>query len=318
MVNMVVKEFLIDELECDWKENEARYERPPEEKLAAMSYNIEEMGQIAPIVIGKPKDKSFKGRVKVGFCRYEAFVILNRRQRAAGVADNEVTKIKCIVEKEGDEEHRFDEQMSENYFRSDNSPMDVAQICKTLTEKFGKTQAEIADKLHFKSQGTVSGYLSLFKLDKNLQLQVHNGTISYTAALELLKAPPESRQALVDAHKDGNGKVKAKDLKASSGGGGGNPKPLTTASPRLPEGPPKGEDMVPRFVKGPTELHNLLQKWEKKAEKDSTFFSSEASLVLSRVLSWLKGKIDDEKFRTEMNKYVPEYNDILPENEEIE
>ena len=133
-----------------------------------------------------------------------------------------------------------------------------------------------------------------------------------------MKAPPESRQALVDAHKDPNGKVKAKDLKGSNGGGGGNPKPLTASSPRLPEGPKVGENMVPRFVKGPTELHNLLMKWEKKAEKDVTYISSEASLVLSRVLSWLKGKIDDEKLREELNKYVPQYDDELPENDEVE
>ncbi len=314
-----IKTILAENVKCDWENNKkARYEKPPLEYFASLATNIRENGQIAPVIL-KKKDKEKELEVEIGFCRREAMVILNRQERAEGKEEHQLTLMQYVLESEKlDSKAEFLKQISENGFRTKQSPMDYCVNIIAMADEYGMTQAEIADFFGFQSQGSVSGYKSLYKLSPNLQKQVHTGEISYTHALSLLKEPEATRESLVEALKAKDGKVTNKGIK--EGSGSGNPKELSAKerNPVLPSGPPKGEDMVPKFVKSPTDLHTLLMKLEKKAEKDPKYLTSEASMVLSRVLSWFKGRFDDEYLRVEINKLCPEKEDVIEEEEEKE
>ncbi len=313
---MQVKEVLADNIVLNWSKNKSRYEKPSDDYFVQLSFSIEEEGQKHPVHLFKNKNKELEA--EIGFSRIEAHKILNRRERAAGKEEEDLTKVKYILIPEPNEKQRFLDQLAENHFRTGWTPMDYAQTCKVMVEEFGMTQAEVSEKLGFKSQGSVSGYLSLFKLSPSLQKDVHNGTIPYSKALELLKEPEHTRQALADQAKElGGGKVTGKGLKAAKEGqgaiGNGGPKELGVRNPQLPQGPPKGKDEVPHFVKGFADLWTLLMKWERKNEKDKGHVSSESSMVVSKVLSWAKGKLLDEDLRMQLNKLIPE----LPEEEDI-
>lgn len=304
---MQIKEMLVDNLVADWNKNTSRFEKPNREHFVALSYSIEEEGQKHPIHVFKNDDKQFE--VEIGYSRYEAVKELNRRERASGKEEEELTKIQYVLIPKPNEKQRFLAQLSENLFRTNWTPMDFACTCKIMTEKFQMTQAEVAEKLGFSSQGSVSGYLSLFKLNPSLQKDVHNGIIPYTKALEILKEPEHTRQALADdAKAKGGGKVTGKSLKAAKEGSG-NPKELSVRNPQLPQGPPPKKDEVPHFTKGFTDLFNALMKWEKKVEKDPNYITSEASMVVSKILSWAKGKVLDEDLRMFLNRSIPEIED---------
>lgn len=314
---MQIKEILADDIVLDWGKNKSRYERPEDEKITQLSFSLEEEGQKHPVHLFKNKEKKFEA--EIGFCRIEALKILNRRERAGGKEEEDLTKVKYILITPPDEKTRFLDQLAENHNRTNWTPMDYAQTCKVMTDELGMTQAEIADKLGFKSQGSVSGYISLFKLSKNLQLDVHKGLIPYSKALEILKEPENTRQSLADQAKSlGNGKVTGKSLQAAREGSG-NPKELNPKSrdPKLPNGPPKGETVNPLFTRGFTDLWTLANKWEKKNEQNYGHISAEASMVVSKILSWAKGKVLDEDLRMFMNRTVPEVPDDIPIEDEM-
>ena len=310
--------ILAEKVLCNWEKNSGRYEKPPIEYFAGLASNIKEVGQIAPVYLRKNKDKQLE--VEIGFCRYEAFIILNRQERASGKEEDELTLMEYVLDTEKlDEKALFLKAQSENGWRTDKSPMDFAFAITKMIDVHGMTQAEVADWFNFKSQGSVSGYKSLMKLSKNLQNQVHNGEISYTHALQLLKEPEQTRQALVDVAKAKDGKVTGRGLQEAKNGGNGasgNPKEVKARerNPSLPQ----GEDIIPVFTKNFVDLFKLLMSWEKKLEKDKKYISGDASMVISRILSWGKGKVDGEYLRRELNTICPFEEEDLPVIEEEE
>lgn len=153
-----------------------------EEALAALSASIAENGLLQPIAV-RPK--------KAG----PGYIIIagERRWRAARMAGLEEVP---VLVKEVTDEQAAALALIENLQREDLDPIEVAQGCRQLIEKYGLTQ-EVAAKRLGKSRSAVANTMRLLTLPDSVQKQVSKGEISTGHAKVLLGLP--SAQLMTDA-----------------------------------------------------------------------------------------------------------------------
>ena len=153
-----------------------------EEALAALSASIAENGLLQPIAV-RPK--------KAG----PGYIIIagERRWRACRMAG--LDEVPVII-KEVTDEQAAALALIENLQREDLDPIEVAQGCRQLIEKYGLTQ-EVAAKRLGKSRSAVANTMRLLTLPDSVQKQVSKGEISTGHAKVLLGLP--SAQLMTDA-----------------------------------------------------------------------------------------------------------------------
>lgn len=283
---------LIDNIVVDWAKN-MRWGKPRPEVIQDLANNLYDVGQEQPISI--IKNKSGNWEVRHGFCRAEAFKILNRRERAEGKSEEELTRCKAVVVRGEEDLDSIISNISENEKRAALSPMDRAYGMSILMQK-GKTQQEVAEFYGFKSQGSVSNYLSLLKLDKDTQNAIHAGQISYAAALELLKVPEKDRKSIMDAAK-GEKKDQARTPPAKDEGAS-SPAPVRTAAIR------EARAILPgsKFSRNVSKFRELLANLESdKAEVEA---EDDVLKVLNHVMRWFEGDYTNVTLIEKCNKVV--------------
>ena len=153
-----------------------------EEALAQLCASIEENGLLQPIAV-RPK--------KAG----PGYIIIagERRWRACRMAG--LDEVPVII-KEVTDEQAAALALIENLQREDLDPIEVAQGCRQLIEKYGLTQ-EVAAKRLGKSRSAVANTMRLLTLPDSVQKQVRKGEISTGHAKVLLGLP--SAQLMTDA-----------------------------------------------------------------------------------------------------------------------
>ena len=153
-----------------------------EEALAQLCASIEENGLLQPIAV-RPK--------KAG----PGYIIIagERRWRACRMAG--LDEVPVII-KEVTDEQAAALALIENLQREDLDPIEVAQGCRQLIEKYGLTQ-EVAAKRLGKSRSAVANTMRLLTLPDSVQKQVKKGEISTGHAKVLLGLP--SAQLMTDA-----------------------------------------------------------------------------------------------------------------------
>jgi len=293
-------EEFAENIVADWGNNKGRFGVPTQAQLNDLAFNIRDHGQAQPIVCKINKSKQLV--VDIGYCRHTALLILNEIEENEGKPK---TKIKYVLENgEEDEKAHFLKQLGENHFRT-FSPMDMSKSMKVMSEHFKMTQQEIAEFFCFKSQGTVSQYLSLMKLDAGLQNKLHTGLLSYTDAMALLKVPENLRDDVATKATDPDtGKISVKKNKSSEGSG--DPKELGNSQGKLGDTRVGGDPRVPgspshtpTFVKSPTDLWNDITKWE-----NSNKLSDDASRVCTLFGNYFRGTIKGVDFPQRANDLV--------------
>ncbi len=140
------------------------------EKLEELAQSIKNSGLIQPIVVVKEKENSY------------SIVAGERRWRAAQIAG--FKKIPSIV-KEMDRAKRAELAIVENIQREDLNPVEEAIAYKTLIEKFGLTQEELARKVG-KKRATVANILRILNLPQEVLDMIEDGLISLGHAKVLL------------------------------------------------------------------------------------------------------------------------------------
>jgi hypothetical protein len=75
--------------------------------------------------------------------------------------------------------------------------MDKAKSIKYLSQVGGKTTAEIAKLLRFKTPASIYQYQGLLSLDEKTRRLVHTGVITFSDALKLLKMEEDKRAEIV-------------------------------------------------------------------------------------------------------------------------
>lgn len=143
--------------------------------------SIKETGVVEPIVV---RGKGGFYEIVMGERRVEA----SRRARCGDIP--------AIVKSLSDEQ-AYDMQLVENIQRKDLSDMETAHALKWRIDTFGYTQDVLAKKLG-KSHVWVSRHLSMLELEKLTPGKVQLGEITERQAREILAAPPDKQEKIID------------------------------------------------------------------------------------------------------------------------
>ncbi len=150
-----------------------------EAALADLAKSIEQSGLIQPIAV-----RSVDGRWQL--------VAGERRLRAAKLAKLE--RIPALV-LEADDRQSAEWAIVENVQRKDLDPIDRADAFRSLVERFGLTQGEIAEQVGV-DRSSVANSLRLLELEAPIRDLIRSGSLSAGHGKALLAAPAgESRVA---------------------------------------------------------------------------------------------------------------------------
>lgn len=139
------------------------------EELEELAESIKKYGVISPIVVKKSSD---------GY----TIIAGERRWRAARMA--ELDEVPVII-KDVDQLTAAEMSIVENIQRTDLNPVEEANAYKTLTEEYGLTQEEIAEKIG-KSRSSVANSMRLLDLSDGALSLLSQGKISSGHAKVLL------------------------------------------------------------------------------------------------------------------------------------
>lgn len=146
-----------------------------EEALNELADSIREHGVLQPLLVRPLPGGSYQ------------LVAGERRWRASRMAGLQEVP---VVIREMDEEQAMEIALIENLQREDLNPIEVAEGCHQLIEKYGLTQETAAKKLG-KSRSSVTNSLRLLALPQEVRHKVSDGILSAGHAKVLLGLPTQ-------------------------------------------------------------------------------------------------------------------------------
>lgn len=152
-----------------------------EDKLVALSKNIEQYGVISPIIVRKNEKN-----------RFYTIIAGERRWRAAKMAG---LKEVPVVVKDYDEKIASEVALIENLQREDLNPLEEAVAINELMKKFDMTQEEISEKVG-KSRSAVANSLRLISLCDNVKKLIEQQEISAGHARALVGLTSEQQETI--------------------------------------------------------------------------------------------------------------------------
>ncbi len=145
-----------------------------DEELEALAASIKAHGVLQPVLV-RPKDNGYE------------LVAGERRWRAAQRAG--LTEIPAVIRPCSDDEV-LALALIENLQRKDLNPLEEAQAYRTLIDRFGLTQEQIAQQVG-KSRAAIANTLRLLSLPEPIKQALWEGAITEGHARALLAAPDE-------------------------------------------------------------------------------------------------------------------------------
>ena len=142
-------------------------------ELEGLAASIREMGLIHPPLV-RPIQNN----------RYE-LVSGERRFRAAQMAGMECIP---VIVRASSESVSAQQALVENIQRVDLNPLEIALALRDLIDEFGYSQEELSHKIG-KNRSTVSNYLRLLGLPKQIQESVGNASVSMGHAKAIMVVP---------------------------------------------------------------------------------------------------------------------------------
>lgn len=152
------------------------------EKLEELAESIRQHGVIQPLTVRKLASG------------YYQIIAGERRWRAARLAG--LDEIPAIII-EADDQKAMELAMIENLQREDLNPIEEAEGFRALTETYGMTQAEAAERVG-KSRSAVTNALRLLDLDNDVRRMVEEGALSAGHAKAILPLVPAQRKKVAE------------------------------------------------------------------------------------------------------------------------
>jgi len=139
--------------------------------LAVLADSIRQHGLVQPVVVRRDAD---------------GYVLIagERRWRASREAGLE--RVPALI-RDADERGRLELALVENLVREDLSPIEVARACAVLSEDFGQSHQQVADRLG-RARPTVSNLIRLLELPDEVQAMVDRGALTEGHARAVLMA----------------------------------------------------------------------------------------------------------------------------------
>ena len=202
--------FDLNEIVVDHEFN-GRYEQRTEAEIRELMESIVDspIGQETPGLV-KRIPGSGKMFLVAGFGRYDAIALYNSEHPETPMP------FKAIIldgKLQGNELDAFNSSVRENCDRKELTYMDKAKIVTRYTNKYNKTDAEIAQMLHFKSVSSVGQYRSLMRLSEENRAKVHHGELTLSNALLLVGQTEEEQKAIVESSTTETGKIDASKVR---------------------------------------------------------------------------------------------------------
>jgi ParB family chromosome partitioning protein len=148
-----------------------------EEKLAELAASIKEHGLIQPLIVTQTES---------GY----TLIAGERRWRASQLAG--LSEVPVVV-KETTPQGMLEMAIIENIQRADLNPLEEAYAYQQLTDEFGLTHEQVAQRVS-KGRSTITNLLRLLELPENIQQAVTDGRISGAHARALLPLPTPDAQ----------------------------------------------------------------------------------------------------------------------------
>ena len=152
------------------------------EKLSELADSIRQHGLIQPLTVRKLSSG------------YYQIIAGERRWRAARMAG--LDEVPAIVI-EANDQKAMELAMIENLQREDLNPIEEAEGFRVLTDTYGMTQAEAAERVG-RSRSAVANAIRLLELNVSIQHLVEQGELSAGHARTLLPRSPPMRKKAVD------------------------------------------------------------------------------------------------------------------------
>lgn len=149
-------------------------------EMEELTNSIRSYGIVQPLIL-----------TKVGVDKYQ-IVTGERRWRAAQVL--ELKTVPAII-RTMTEMEKFEISLLENVQRQDLNPMERARAYQRLTDEFGLTQEQIAQKLG-KARATIANTLRLLTLPESVQQAIETGRITEGHAKTLLSIEDRTKQEI--------------------------------------------------------------------------------------------------------------------------
>lgn len=131
-----------------------------EEYIAELSKNMDDIGQIQPIVVTHKDIRGYK--IQVGECRW----------RAANLSDK-ITHVECLVRDAG----TVLAQLSENLHRNDLTPFETGRALELLMEEQGIVENQDLANVVSLSESRISAFRKAAQCPPYIELAYHNGII---------------------------------------------------------------------------------------------------------------------------------------------
>jgi hypothetical protein len=180
------------------------------ERKAWMAENIFRLGQLEAIEVRKSGEKEYTATY--GATRRECVKLIREGFTYEGKKIHDpdfqlkVTLARCSAEE------AFDRTESENVVRNELTDMDYAVLQEIRRTKHGWSDADCARK-HNMDASKVSRLKSLLELGPEEQNMVHEGKLTLSAAIALLKIPEADRKAAIKEALKESGKVNGAALR---------------------------------------------------------------------------------------------------------
>ncbi len=153
-----------------------------QEQLIELRDSIKEHGVVQPVVV-RPAEEDGRYTLVLG----------ERRLRASKMAEKET--IPALVRRLSPQQ-AAEMTVLENVVREDLNPLEQAEAFRVLSKEFHLTQAQIAERIGV-SRETVSNYMRLLRLPKEVMGYMLEDRLSFSDAREILRLENEEHILLV-------------------------------------------------------------------------------------------------------------------------